>query len=319
MKRASHLRALAGCVLIGLAWLKPAVGDEGAHLRFQTTVDMVVLTFTVMDGKGKYVKGLQARDIEVQEDGVVQKLVDFVEGSSKDPEARPVAGLADAKIFVLFDTSNWMYTTFPYACDAIAQFVRGLKSTDSVAIYKFSRNLFRAVPLTTDRERAISGARSAVAGDDTALFNAVLLTLRDAAQAAGRKALVVFSNGPDNASIVSPGDVGRVAEDAGIPIYLISTGDESREQISAASFQRLTGQTGGRLFWAESWKKQSDALAAIRQDLANSYTVAYYPTPSSNSGFRKISVAVTSATRGKYTVHTRAGYNALTDSRAGNR
>ncbi|HEX6897332.1 MAG TPA: VWA domain-containing protein [Bryobacteraceae bacterium] len=319
MELGLNIRTLTGVALFGLAWLKLAAGGEDPHPHFQATVDMVVLTFTVTDGRGKYVKGLQASDIEVQDDGVVQKVVDFVEGSQPNSEAHAVAGLADVKVFVLFDTSNWMYTNFPYACDAIAQFVRGLDSADSVAIYKFSRNLFRAVPLTADRQQAISGARSAVAGDDTALFNAVLLTLRDAATRAGRKALVVFSNGPDNASIVSPSDVGRVAQDEGIPIYLISTRDEQRDAISAASFQRITGQTGGRLFWAESWKKQSDALALIRQDLANSYTIAYYPTPSSNSGFRSISVDVTSATRGKYVVHTRSGYNASTNSKVANR
>ncbi len=179
-----------------------------------------------------------------------------------------------------------------------------------MAVYKFSRNLFRAVPLTGDRRRAISGVRSAVAGDDTALFNAVLLTVRDAAATPGRKVLVVFSNGPDNASIVSPDDVGRIAQDAGVPIYLISTGDEQRNPASARLFRSLTERTGGRLFWAESWKKQSDAFMSIREDLASSYTIAYYPLASSNDGFRRISVDVISRQHETYTVRARAGYHA---------
>jgi hypothetical protein len=61
-------------------------------------------------------------------------------------------------VFVLFDTSNFMYRGFVYAEDAIADFVRGLDRADSVAVYTFSRNLSRAASLTRDRNDAISGA-----------------------------------------------------------------------------------------------------------------------------------------------------------------
>ncbi len=100
-------------------------------------------------------------------------------------------------VFVLFDTSNFMYHGFVYAEDAIADFVRGLDRADSVAVYTFSRNLSRAANLTHDRNEAIFGLRKSVAGDDTALYNGLLLTLRDAAKVPGRKVVIVFSNGPE--------------------------------------------------------------------------------------------------------------------------
>jgi Ca-activated chloride channel homolog len=74
-----------------------------------------------------------------------------------------------------------------------------LDRTDSVAVYTFSRNLSRPAALTHDRNEAIFGLRKAVAGDDSALYNGLLLTLRDAAKVPGRKVIIVFSNGPDNA------------------------------------------------------------------------------------------------------------------------
>ena len=67
-------------------------------------------------------------------------------------------------VFVLFDTSNFMYRGFVYAEDAIADFVRGLDRADSVAVYTFSRNLSRAAPLTHDHFNAIAGLRKSVAG-----------------------------------------------------------------------------------------------------------------------------------------------------------
>ena len=199
-----------------------------------------------------------------------------------------------------------MYKGFAYASDAIAEFVRHLDRADSVAVYTFSRNLYRAAPLTKDHGQAIFGLRNAVAGDDTALYNTLLLTLRDAAKIAGRKAVVVFSNGPDNASVIAPDDVGAVAEDEGIPIYVISTNDGSRDAISAAVFQRITTRTGGRLYWAQTWQDQTKAFAAVSQDIGNSYVVAYYPAPNPNRGFRTIKVDIVSGK--KCVVRARLGY-----------
>ncbi len=191
---------------------------------FRVKVDMVVLSFQVTDNKGHYVNGLKPKDFRILEDGIPQKLSTFGEGSqpplqiAEDGSMKPVprcetvkiegARTADAfvgtNVFVLFDTSNFMYRGFVYASDAIADFIRGLDRADSVAVYTYSRNLKRDAPLSHERNDAIFGLRKAVAGDESALYNCLLLTLRDAAKVPGRKVVIVFSNGPDNASMVAP-------------------------------------------------------------------------------------------------------------------
>jgi Ca-activated chloride channel family protein len=302
---------LASAGLVCLTCIQLITAQEDASTHFRVNVDMVVLTFTVTDAKGKYVSGLKPEDLRIREDGVNQTIVTFAEGIKSPVQLgdSPPDSLAGTKVFILFDTSNWMYAGFPYASDAVAEFVRRLDHADSIAVYKFSRNLFRAVSLTKDRDQALSGVRSAVAGDDTALYNTLLLTVRDAAKADGRKTVIVFSNGPDNASIIAPDDVAAVAEDEGIPIYIVSTCEAQKDQITANVFQRLTARTGGELFWAQTWQKQAEAFALIREDLASSYTVAYYPASSSNEGFRRISVDVVSDIGKKYRVRTRIGYS----------
>jgi hypothetical protein len=156
-----------------------------------------------------------------------------------------------------------------------------------VAIYTFSRNLSRLASLNRERTAVLEGLRNAVAGDDAALYNALLLTLRDAAKVPGRKVVIVFSNGPDNASMVAPDDVRAVAEDEGIPIYVISTNDVNKDPVSSGVFRRLAGRTGGKSFFARTWQKQVEAFEAIREDLGNSYTVTYYPQANPNEGFRR--------------------------------
>ena len=327
LTRAALAVTAAGVIAAG-AWLW---AQEAPVPVFHAKVDLVVLTFTVTDSKGKYVNGLKPSDFKVTEDGIQQKLSTFAEGDRPamevgaggilkplSPQAaaavasvrteQPAESFAGTSVFVLFDTSNFMYRGFVYAEDAIADFVRGLDKADSVAVYTFSRNLSRAADLTNDRTDAIGGLRKAVAGDDTALYNGLLLTLRDAAKIPGRKVVIVFSNGPDNASMVAPDDVRTVAEDEGIPIYVISTNDVNKDPISSSVFRRITQSTGGKAYWAKTWQKQVEAFDAIREDIGNSYAVTYYPAPNPNEGFRRINVEIVTDTAKKYRVRARPGY-----------
>lgn len=302
----------------------------GQEATFRVKVDMVVLSFTITDSKGRYVNGLKHTDFRVLEDGISQKIVTFAEGNKPpmqildDGTTRPILnvdaagpggaseGRSDAfvgtNVFVLFDTSNYMYKGFVYASDAIADFIRGLDRADSIAVYTFSRNLTRAADLTRDRADAISGLRKAVAGDDAALYNGLLLTLRDAAKVPGRKVVIVFSNGPDNGSMVAPDDVRAVAEDEGIPIYVISTSEVNKDTISSGVFRRISGRTGGKAYFAKTWQKQVEAFESIREDLGNSYTITYYPATNPNEGFRKIMVELANDPGKKYRVRARPGY-----------
>jgi Ca-activated chloride channel family protein len=315
----------------GFVFLLVALAVAQDRPTFRVKVDMVVLSFQVTDSKGHYKNGLKPQDFRILEDGIPQKLNTFGEGNKPPVQMAPdrtaagpapspapveggsgIDGRSDAfvgtNVFVLFDTSNYMYRGFVYASDAIADFIRGLDRADSVAVYTYSRNLNRAATLSKERTDAIGGLRKAVAGDDSALYNSLLLTLRDAAKVPGRKVVIVFSNGPDNASMVAPDDVRAVAEDEGIPIYVISTNEVNKDPISSNVFRRISNRTGGKSYFARTWQKQVEAFEAIREDLGNSYTVTYYPQANPNEGFRKITVEITSDVGKKYRVQCRPGY-----------
>jgi VWFA-related protein len=327
-----RIRSIASLTLIaGALSTPPRTNAQDQQPFFRVKVDMVVLSFTVTDGKGRYVNGLKPGDFRILEDGILQKVSTFAEGNRpavqvlEGGQTRPIAPpaaaetatatgeprtdtLAGTNVFVLFDTSNYMYRGFVYASDAIADFVRGLDRADSAAVYTFSRNLSRVAMLTRSRNDAIVGLRKAVAGDDAALYNCLLLTLRDAAKVPGRKVVIVFSNGPDNASMLAPDDVRAVAEDEGIPIYVISTLEANRDAISSNVFRRIATRTGGKAYFAKTWQKQVEAFESIREDLGNSYTITYYPQVNPNEGFRKISVEILSDVARKYRVRARPGY-----------
>jgi Ca-activated chloride channel family protein len=323
--------------------------DNGGNV-IRVVVSMVQLNVAVTDNKGNYVTTLRPSDFELTEDGIPQKVATFEEGNEgpqnvlnaaqdsippKDPGSDTAAehrrndpprggaqtssleGIASAvsgsNVFILFDTSNYMFRGrgFVFAQDSIAEFVRTLDHPYQVAFYSYSRDFFRAASLTSDRSQVLRGVRETVNGDDSALYNALLMTLKDAAQYSGRKVVVVFSNGPDNSSMVSPEDVDELAQSEGVPIYMISTREAKLNAASAAVFSRMTASTGGEAYFAKSWKDQRDAFSSIREDLAHLYFMSYYPQPNPNRGWRTITVKLTNPKYKKYRIRTRSGYRPI--------
>lgn len=324
---------------------KPSAQDESSRLRVD--VNLVQLNIAVTDSHGRYISGLKPENFRITEDKIPEKIASFEEGNGTGPHYRfddsspspaaaampsePAAQLASAthpnpgnpvqapgyaqdspnpgaNIFILFDTSNYMYRGFVYAQDAIADFVRSLDNSNKIAFYSYSRNLSRATLLTSDRYRVVDGVRSTVAGDDAALYNSLLLTVKDASRLTGRKAIVVFSNGPDNASSVPPEDVAELAQSTGTIIYIVSTRQAENAPISAAAFERVSRSTGGKAYFAHDWREETQAFAAIRKDISHLYTISYYPRPNSNPGWRNVSVKLIGPGLQKYRVRTRDGY-----------
>ncbi len=297
---------------------------------FRVDVDLVQVNVAVTDGHGNYLTGLKPSNFVVTEDGISEKIATFAEGNEPQvavdvAEAAPkhqaserppattsteVASsiLSGANVFILFDTSNYMYRGFAIAQDAIADFVRSLDAPERVAFYAYSRDLYRGASLTADRNQVLRGVRSTVAGDEPALYNALLLTLKDAAQVSGRKVIVVFSNGPDRASMVTPEDIGELAQSQGIPIYIISTREAKGDPVSTTVFERMSIATGGEAFFAKSWRDQQRAFAAIRRDVSHLYSFSYYPQPNPNRGWRTIKVKLVGENTKKFHVRTRSGY-----------
>jgi Ca-activated chloride channel family protein len=329
---------LGVCLCMGL----PAIAQGPVNSPIRVVVDLVQLNVAVTDSRGNYVTGLQPSDFAVAEDGIPQKISTFAEGNEpirRLEDGSPADGSVNdassdaqqtgheqggspthlsaaelssvttgANVFVLFDTSDYMYRGFVFAQDAISDFIRSLEGSDRIAFYSYSRNLSRAARLTADRSLVLRGVRTTVAGDDAALYNCLLLTVKDAAQFSGRKVVVVFSNGPDNASIVPPEDVAELAQSTGTAIYMISTQKAQLEPISTAVFERMTAATGGKAYFAKSWKDEKRAFASIRDDLAHLYSFSYYPQQNPNRGWRSISVRLTSERLKKCHVRTRNGY-----------
>lgn len=331
---------LVPCFLLQSADTQSAPQDDSTHLRMN--VVLVQLSIAVTDSKGNYVNNLRPENFEVTEDKIPQKISSFEEGSGSEETspsnegdvpnqallaagsasspnndlhlqtasaALPEIGHANqASVFVLFDTSNYMYRGFVFAQDAITDFIRSMDGASKVAFYSYCRDLSRAMRLTSDHFGIVNAVRSTVAGDDAALYNSLLLTVKDAAPLKGRKAIVVFSNGPDNASSVPPEDVAELAQSTGTIIYIISTRQAEEDPASAAAFERMSRVSGGKAYFAKNWLDEKKAFSSIREDLVHLYTLSYYPQANPNKGWRSIKVRLVGKDLQKYHLRTRDGY-----------
>ena len=327
-KNWSLLMAISLGLVVTTATGSRAQSNPDIHV----VVNMVQLNVAVTDKKGNYITGLTPKDFAIIEDGIAEKPATFAEGNQparnlgdsvdRDGSVNELAAPASvtsppqslndlingANVFVLFDTSDYMYRGFVFAQDAISEFMRSLGNANKIAFYSYSRDLSRAAPLTADRLQVIQAVRTTVAGDQAALYNCLLLTLKDAAQYTGRKVIVVFSNGPDNSSVVPPEDVAEFAQSAGVSIYMISTQEAKLEPVSTAVFERMTAATGGKAYFAKNWRDEHRAFASIRDDLEHLYSLSYYPKFNPNTGWRSIAVKLVGDHLKNNRVRTRSGY-----------
>ena len=201
--------------LLALCSFRTIAQQDSTRLR--VVVSLVQLNAAVTDNKGNYVTGLHPSDFVVTEDGIPEDIATFEEGNgpttrllditadagknglnesaaaqggtrAQDPVSGPSLGgppetlgsaIAGANVFILFDTSNYMYRGFVFAQDAIADFVRSLETADKIAFYSYSRDLYRAAALTAERSDVVRGVRTSVAGDDAALYNSLLMTVQE--------------------------------------------------------------------------------------------------------------------------------------------
>lgn len=306
--------------------------QNDSHLR--VNVDLVQLNIAVTDREGHYIADLKPENFVITEDKIPEKIATFEEGNGatrrvaeteseehspgkeQTPQqiAEQIAPVAGASVFILFDTSDYMYRSFVYAQDAIADFVRSLDPANKIAFYSYSRDLSRDTLLTSDHYRVVSGVRSTVAGDEAALYNSLLLTVKDASGLTGRKAIVVFSNGPDDASSIPPEDVADLAQSTGTIIYIVSTRQADNDAVSTAAFTRVSKATGGKAYFARNWRDERQAFSAISEDIAHLYTISYYPQMNPNRGWRRISVKLVGPGMQKYHIRTRDGYRLMQPS-----
>lgn len=276
-------------------------GQSGARAQGTISVetDLVVLPVRVTDGKGDFVSGLTQDQFRVYEDKRLQPITVFHQ------EDTPVT------VGLVVDHSRSMALKLPGVAAAVSSFAQSSNPEDQMFVVDFSDNVSVELPggkPFTSNPRELAQAVSGVSARGmTALYDAVAEGLRhlDLSQTE-KKALIVVSDGGDNASGRKYSDVLELAHRSQAVIYAIGLVGSSEEENPNA-LRRLCKDTGGLAFFPEAGESVSNISAIIARDIREQYTIGFSPRKD-DGPYRKIRVEVTAPGRGKLQVRTRAGY-----------
>ena len=264
----------------------------------RVNTDLVVLNATVLGKDGKFVSGLRRGDFQILEDGKEQKLASF--SAEETPFAAAIA----------IDTSGSMETRLTLARSAAIQFLDGLRESDVAAIYNFDYKVEQLQDFSPGRDLPPK-AFGLRAKTTTALNDAVLRAADDlAARPEKRKAIVVLSDGGENASNASSDKALNHALNGGATINAVNMSEEGpgRDMVGSGILKNFTGKSGGQYISTPGGQKLRDAFATILAELSHQYTLAYVPTNRERDGkWRAVEVKLG---RPETTVRTRKGYRA---------
>ena len=302
MTRISAAAATCAAVVLALAG-SPAAAQQDPVATFRTGVELVRISAVVRDDEGRFVRDLSAADFEVLDEGSPRRIADFRHDS------------ADVSIAMLFDVSGSMESLLPVAREAATHLLSWLdEARDEAAIYTFDTRLDEVAPFTRGVKRLPEQLSSLTPFGATSLYDAIARTAERLDTYEGRRrAVVVFTDGHDNASRLTPSEVSGIASAIDVPVYVVAVvariddpenGYESPYRSTmGGQLSNLASWTGGHAFVAASAARRSTAARQIVDELRHQYLIAF--ESSDQAGWHRLVVR----SRGKgLVVRARSGY-----------
>jgi Ca-activated chloride channel family protein len=269
--------------------------------------EIVTLTITVTDPYNRLVTGLDQLNFEVFEDKVKQRIEFF-----RDDDA-PVS------IGIVFDVSGSMKSKLDRARDALKAFVDTSHQDDDFFLVGFNQRA-NLLAEFMDGNSLVNKFSLVAPGGQTALYDAAYLGMEKVRQGRHQKrAMLLISDGQDNSSRYTYGELRKILKEANVQIYcigIVEMGGASGGALDMqgqAILEEISQVTGGKAFFPRSPAELEDAVTRIALELRHQYSIAYYPTNAERNGqWRKIKVNV-KPPRGfpHLTVRAREGYYAV--------
>jgi Ca-activated chloride channel family protein len=275
----------------------------GSFIRMN--VDMVLVPVTVTDPMNRLVTGLEQDDFQVFENTKEQKIRTF---ASED---------APVSIGIIFDLSGSMTSKLIRARESILQFIKTANPQDEFFVIGFNDRPELIEDFTNSMEDIQARLATVRAGHRTALLDAIyygVAKMKDARHE--RKALLVVSDGGDNRSRYTEGEVRAQVREADVEIYSIGIFDPyaatPEERTGPQLLDDVSEVTGGRLFRVDDIDEMGDIAEKISTELRNQYVIGYRPGDLTRDGkWRKVKVKVNPPPGlPPLTVYARTGYYA---------
>jgi Ca-activated chloride channel homolog len=273
--------------------------------RIRVDVNLVLVPVTVTDPLNRLVTGLEKQDFFLYENNALQTIKSF---SAED---------APVSIGIVFDLSGSMSDKINRARNSIIEFLHTANPQDEFFVIGFNDRPELIEDFTSNVDNIEARLMSVKPGHRTALLDAIYFGLNKMKQAQNdRKALLVVSDGGDNRSRFTEGEVRSLVRESDVQIYSIGIFDQyaptREEQLGPILLHDVSEETGGQMFRVDDIADMGDIATKISAELRNQYVIGYKPGDAKRDGkWRKLKVKlVPPPGLPQLAVHARTGYYA---------
>jgi len=282
---------------------------DNQQATFRSGVDLVTVSATVRDGKGRLVKDLTRKDFEVIDRGERRVINEF------RSERAPLS------LAILFDVSGSMdtadrATAAKFAAHhLISQLDAG---RDEAGLFAFDSRLREVAPFSVDTRALKSALGEVDPFGATSLHDAIAAAAeRVATRPMARRAVVVLTDGIDTASRMTPAQVSAKAAAIDVPVYIIAVvlpiddpgsdratpGSQRQAPASIGTIEDLARWTGGALYYSSTSASAYQAARSVIDELRHLYLIAF--EPGAAPGWHPIEIRTSQK---DFVVRTRGGY-----------
>jgi Ca-activated chloride channel family protein len=247
-------------------------------------VDLVLVPVTITDPMNRLVTGLDKANFQLYEGNASQDIRTF---SSED---------APVSLGVIFDSSGSMASKMDRAKDAVVEFFKTANPQDEFFMITFSDEPEAMTDFTSSVDEIQNKLVFAIPKHRTALLDAIYMGISKMRQAKyAKKALLIISDGGDNHSRYTEGEIKSLVKEADVMIYAIGIYDRyasaMEERLGPQLLSDITELTGGRAFTIDNPNDLGDVATKIGVELRNQYVLGYRPNKVVRDGkWRKIKV-----------------------------
>jgi Ca-activated chloride channel homolog len=261
------------------------------------SVEIVQVNAVVTDPAGHFVKGLTREQFRILDQGEPQRITSF------EPTGTAL------ELVLAVDVSGSMADAMADVKQAARAFMEALGPKDQVTLVAFNDAMFTLARRESNpaaRTRAVERLRP---WGSTALYDVIVRSLDILSRHPGRRALVIFSDGDDQASQASFQDVERLVREGDATVFMVGLGRGATNSELKDKMEQLALASGGRALFVERSDQLGGPFAAIVEELSNQYMLGF--EPKRDGKWHTIDVQVPNT---RYRVRARQGYKAADGS-----
>jgi Ca-activated chloride channel family protein len=258
-------------------------------------VEVVQITAIVSD-RGRFVRDLPQSAFRLLENEMPQKITHF------SAEGSPL------ELVVAIDVSESMTSVMPQLKNAVRKFLEALGPRDQVTLVAFNDNLFTLARRETNPAQRLRAVDRLASWGGTALYDVMVRSLQQLSSLAGRRVLVVFSDGDDRTSHATLQAVEEAVGSSDATLFMVALGQGVQDMVVKSGIERLVDLTGGRALFVERSDQLGAPFTAILEELSNQYLIGYESTnPKRDGSWRELKLELPGT---RYRVRARQGYRA---------